>query len=180
MSVATRMSVEEFQALPDPRGNFFDTHELHDGEIVEVLGPTGEHVDIQKRLERLLEQVMPSSFGVYREFYYTLPEQSRRADVAMVRHSRREEQHKQVFFGAPEILVEVLSESNGAGELGRLRRECLAGACQEFWIIDPFDRTVEVYGQNGEFHQYGPDHTAKLHLEGCEYQVSVRSIFSGR
>jgi Uma2 family endonuclease len=174
------MSVEEFQALPDPQGNFFDTHDLHEGEIVEVPGPTGEHVLIQERLEELFRNLVPSHFSVLREFYYTLPDQARRADVAVVLRSRREEQRKQVFSGAPEIVVEVLSDSNGAAELAHLRRECLADACQEFWIVDPFDRTVEVYGRDSAFHQYGSGHTAKLHLEGTEYQVQVGSIFSGR
>jgi Uma2 family endonuclease len=179
VSVATRISAEEFQALPDPEGNFFDIHELHDGEIVALPGPTGEHVIIQECLvEEMFRALIPAHYSVSREFYYTLPDQARRADVAVVLRSRREQQRNRVFSGAPDIVIEVLSASNGAAELGHLRRECLADQCQEFWITDPFHRVIEVYGRNGEFYQYGPGYTASLHLDGTEYTVSVDRIFS--
>jgi Uma2 family endonuclease len=178
VSVATRISAEEFHSLPDPEGNFFDTHELHDGNLVEVPGPTGEHVLIQERCEASLRVLLPNkTYDVLREFYYTMPGQARRADVAVVLRTRREAQRKQVFFGAPEIIIEILSDSNRATDLGRLRRECLADSCQEFWIVDPSDQVVEVYGRTGEFHQYGVDTVAKLHLDGNEYQMAVRRIF---
>ncbi len=102
VSVATRVSVEEFLATPDPQGNFFDSYELHDGEIVGVPGPTVAHIEIQRRLERLLESSLPDRYTALREFYYTLPGESRRADVAVVLKTRMEEQRNKVFAGAPE------------------------------------------------------------------------------
>lgn len=178
MSVATKVTLEEFLALPDPQGNFFDTHELHEGEIVEVPGPSGEHVNIQKRLERLLEARVPTEYTVWREFYYTLPEQSRRADVAVVREARREEQRHTVFFGAPEIVIEVLSESNGAAELAHLRRECLAEQCEQFWIVDPFDRVVEVFRRDGSWYEYPSHTTLPFHFAGCDLELPVAALFA--
>jgi len=179
VNVATKISLDKFLALPDPQGNFFDTHELREGEIVEEPGPTGEHVEIQERVEALLKSSLPSRYNVLREFYYTLPNQARRADVAVVLKSRREHQRKQVFFGAPDIVIEVLSDSNGAAELSHLRRACLAESCQEFWIVDPFDRVVEAFGKDGRFSAYNADDTAIVHLDADEIQLEISGIFSG-
>ncbi len=79
--------------------------------------PSNEHVEIQIRLDALLRSLIPGKYTVLREFYFTLPTESRRADVAVVLESRCTDEWKKTFFGSPEILIEVLSDSNKASDL---------------------------------------------------------------
>jgi Uma2 family endonuclease len=46
---------------------------------------------------------------------------------------------------APDLVVEILSESNTRKEMQRKRREYFAAGTKLVWIIDPDDRTVAVY-----------------------------------
>ncbi|ETW99375.1 MAG: hypothetical protein ETSY1_15260 [Candidatus Entotheonella factor] len=46
---------------------------------------------------------------------------------------------------APNLVVEVLSESNTAGEMARKRREYFTAGVQVVWLIDPDARTLEVF-----------------------------------
>jgi Uma2 family endonuclease len=46
---------------------------------------------------------------------------------------------------APDLVVEVLSESNTEGEMARKRREYFTAGVRIVWLIDPEGRTVEVF-----------------------------------
>lgn len=174
-AIITRVSLEEFLSNPDP--HYYDFHELHNGEIIEVPAPTNEHVDLHVRLEAVFRSILGGTYACLREFYYTLPGESRRADVAVVLATRRAEQPKKVFSGAPDIIVEVLSESNIAADLAHLRRIALQHGCSQFWIADPFDRMIEVYGKDGTWREYSIDDEIALQLEGAERSLPIKSIF---
>lgn len=142
MSVATKVSLEEFLANPDIR--YYDFHELHNGEIVVVSPPSEQHVDLQERLQELLRSILGPDFISRREFYITLPTESRRVDVAAVRKDRWTGGRK-VFFGAPDLVVEVLSPSNTYLDVDSLRSVCLQEGTLQFWVINMDLRTVTVY-----------------------------------
>lgn len=46
---------------------------------------------------------------------------------------------------APDLVVEVLSESNTEAEMARKRREYFAAGVQLAWFVDPVARRVDVY-----------------------------------
>ena len=46
---------------------------------------------------------------------------------------------------APDLAVEVLSESNTKAEMDRKLREYFAAGARLVWYLDPEDRTVRVY-----------------------------------
>ena len=51
-------------------------------------------------------------------------------------------------------MVEILSPSNSASELIEKRELCLASSCQQFWIVDPVKRLIEVTLANRMTHLY--------------------------
>ena len=51
---------------------------------------------------------------------------------------------------APDLAVEVLSESNPKKEIADKLREYLAGGTRLAWVVDPDTRTVAVYHRPGE------------------------------
>jgi Uma2 family endonuclease len=144
VAVATSISLEEFLSNPDI--HYYDFHELHNGEVVVVSPPSDGHSDLQDRLQELLRPLLTvAGYLVRREYYYTLPSNSRRADVAALLQSRRN--LPATFRGGPDLVVEILSPSNKALDLDQLRTECFAEGTREFWIVNATLYTVLVYSR---------------------------------
>jgi Uma2 family endonuclease len=51
---------------------------------------------------------------------------------------------------APDLAVEVLRDSNTAGEMKRKRREYFGAGCRLVWIVDPGARSVSVFTASEE------------------------------
>lgn len=60
---------------------------------------------------------------------------------------------------APDLVVEVLSESNTEAEMSRKRREYFAAGVQLAWFVDPVARTVAVYTTVDESTLLHAEHT---------------------
>ena len=94
-------------------------YELQYGELVEVTQPKFNHQDIQEQLRDLLRAKLHSFGRVYTECAYRgIPEyDARRADIGMISWERRRQALElNEFFGAPDLVVEILSPSNRAGK----------------------------------------------------------------
>lgn len=181
--VAARMTLEEF--LAQPGATYHDFHELWDGEVVEVSPPSEQYVWFQDQLVDSLAARLPKSeFLVRSEFYLTLPGEARWIDVGAVRRSRMGHS-KQPFFGSPELVVEVLSESNTALDLDRLRAKCFENGCIQFWVVNLELRTITVYEQERRVRIYSENETLSVAplRAGSECDptgddlITVRSLF---
>lgn len=78
----------------------------------------------------------------------TLPRNVRMPDVCYVSYERlppREEEPGKVLEVAPELVVEVLSDSNTKAEMDRKLREYFAAGVRLVWYINPRTKTAEVY-----------------------------------
>jgi Uma2 family endonuclease len=82
-----------------------------------------------------------------------LPEQVRLPDAAIIRTERlpggRSPQGKVLPF-APDLAVEVISESNTRKEMRRKLRDYFAGGTRLVWYIDPETRTAKIYTSETE------------------------------
>ena len=167
------MSFAEFQELPDQPGYYY---ELRQGELVKVAFPDLAHGEVQHRLFLLLE-TPAASIGVVRiELpYRPQPEhQAWRADVAYVSNTRWNPKDK-YFFGAPDLVIEVLSPSNTAEELIEKRALCLENGSRESWVADAKRRQVEVSTPDGRTVTYKSGHEIPLVFGGS---LAVQAIFS--
>ncbi len=64
----------------------------------------------------------------------------------------RKKIHRKGIFGAPDLVVEVLSFSTTNHDRGPKLRHYAAAGVKEYWIVSPIGRTVEVYhGHDGVF-----------------------------
>lgn len=141
------MTFEEFEALPDREGF---RYELHHGELIEVPPPEHPHARAQWQLRRLLEPAAGPGGVVDKEIAYrALPEHEYRvADVAYMPRARWDA-IQDYLFGAPDLVVEILSPSNTVTEMREKRKLCLANGSVEFWVVDPEQREVEVSTPDG-------------------------------
>lgn len=144
-----RWTYEEYARLPQPseaRGTRF---EVIDGELYVTPGPSLRHQRIFLDLVTLLHafarsnglgEVFASPFDVlFGEGDYVEP------DIMFVRRGREDIVTERGIEGPPDLLVEVLSPSTAARDLGiKLERYRHFGV-GEYWVVDPDERSVFVW-----------------------------------
>lgn len=141
------LTFDEYLQIPDPPGG---RYELYHGELANVPFPVNAHVRAQWQLRRLLDRAAGSAGVVGTELpYRPLPEyECWGADVAYLTKERWDKIDR-YLFGAPELVIEVLSPSNSLPKLHDKRKICLENGAREFWIVDPVKHEVEVSTPDG-------------------------------
>jgi Uma2 family endonuclease len=168
------MTFAEFEQLPNtPEGFPF---ELRHGELVKLVFPKMKHSRVQWQLRRLLERAAGQAGIVEKEVgFRPVPEHEYRiADVAFISKGRWDTA-EDYLFGAPEIVIEVLSPSNTATEMLDKEKLCLENGCQEFWIVDPTLYLVKVSTPDGRAITYSAGQEIPLFFGG---RLAVDSIFT--
>lgn len=171
------MTVEQVRALPDPPGGHY---ELHHGELVFVSGPKFRHWDIQDRLLDLLKPLAKGYGRVGAEFgFRPLAEHEYwQADVAFISAQRLTSiDPSDNLYGAPDIVIEVISPSNTIAEMDDRESICLENGCLEFWIVDPKRRTVKVTTRLSVTIKYSEGDQIPLPILG-NATLSVAEIFA--
>ena len=179
MSAATTQSitVEEFDRLDLPQDRSW---ELHDGEVVEMPFPLYIHRQIQTRMLQLLGPLFPLAEVVLECPFQIGDRDQRSADIAIVSKERSEAANRRgILTGAPEMVVEVLSPSNSVIELKRYRRLCLNNGAAVFLVIDPDDKTVDVFTRGVKDATYTIEDNLPLVLLDVSVAIPVAEIFQG-
>lgn len=121
--------------------------ELRYGQLFEIALPEFNRQELRDHLRELIGHKL-RAFG--KAFincgYRGTPEyDARSADIGVISWKRRRQALElNEFFGAPDLVIEVLSPSNGAGEMDDKEAFCLSHGCQSFWLVNPVRRTVKV------------------------------------
>jgi|SRR5580658_2440581 Uma2 family endonuclease len=172
------MTVEQFRELPPDKGPWL--HELHFGEVVTSARPPAKHYKLQVRLAHLLE-VRAGNLGVVgiEMCFRAIPEfDLRAADVAFISQERWDAiDPEDNLRGAPELVVEVKSESNTWRELRERASLCLANCCQDFWIVDQEARIITATYRDGKAVQYSEANSIPLPLFGGD-GLRVADVFT--
>lgn len=140
-------TVEEFIALPE-NGKLY---ELVKGKLVEMAGANEKHCRISSRIQMYLAPyVFQNGLGeVYGSDarYTTVPSNPptvRQADVSFVQVSRVTPDVYTMPY-APDLAIEVTSESNSFSEIEEKAREYLRAGGQLVWVIEPEPQEVHIY-----------------------------------
>jgi Uma2 family endonuclease len=144
------ITAEEFRLMPNPSDG--SKQELVRGEIVTMPPPGFRHGARQVRAASLLDQYALSSrrgrvtveSGVVTE---ADPDTVRGPDISFWSFERLPPQLEPEGYPdvAPDLCVEVLSPGNRWETIITKIREYLVRGVRMVWIIDPEDRTVQVY-----------------------------------
>lgn len=174
VAATKRMTVAEFQALPEASGEF--VYELQRGEVVPMTRPKKKHLVMQSRLFELL---LPFTSGkgwlcMEMAFCPRSEHELRAADLGFLWKERADLEEDNVA-GSPDLIIEVLSPSNSASEMYEREELCLATGCAEFWVVDPERQTVRV-AKPGSFAVYHPGDQIPLALLGGG-TLAVDAIF---
>ncbi|MFW6207049.1 MAG: Uma2 family endonuclease [Gemmatimonadota bacterium] len=147
--VDERLSVEEFQSLPEEEGYRL---ELSRGRIVREPAPGPRHGHLTGRLYRALAAFAEDEgLGlVFVDTAFVLSSAEgivRAPDVAFVSSERVPPQGVTDRFWelAPDVAVEVVSPSNTVSAMQRKALEYLDAGAPLVWIVDPAERTATVH-----------------------------------
>lgn len=82
--------------------------------------------------------------------------------------------------GAPDLVVEVLSPTTAYYDLKHKKSIYEKHGVKEYWIVDPIDKTVEIYeNKNERFYlasEFSRTHTTKSSLFS-ELEIKLSEIF---
>lgn len=139
-----KYTYEDYDRLPEGA-----PHQLINGELIVTPAPTTNHQRIIGRLHILLVEyidanpcgeVLLSPIDVY--FSET---ETYQPDLIYISKDRRNIVGKQKIESAPDLVIEVLSPSTAYYDLHRKKEVYQQSGVLEYWIVDPIERSVEVY-----------------------------------
>ena len=162
----TPLTYEQFLQMKDE-----DTHaEWVNGEVIVLMPPKRYHQEVLRFLAYLLEEYLqrhPVGEFLFASFELYLPRSnaSREPDLFVVRNENLQHLEADRFTGAPDVVVEVISDDSihrdSVEKFLEYERE---GVC-EYWLIDPRPgrRAMHMFRlQEGSYVPIQPDENGWL------------------
>ncbi len=140
-----KTTYEQYRHLPEtgPR------YQLIDGELIMSPAPTSRHQKIVLRIaaallafveRNRLGEVFCAPIDVILSGTDVL-----QPDILFVAEARRKTIAREGIVEAPDLCIEVLSESTRAVDLGAKKMLYAKHGVREFWAVDPEENWIEVY-----------------------------------
>ena len=143
-----RISVNYYKLLPEGA-----PYQLIEGELVMTPAPNPRHQIILGRLFRTISEfveekkagiVLISPIDLYLD-----DENAFQPDLVYLSEERKAIIKKDGIYGAPDIVIEILSPSTAHYDLREKFKVYERTGVREYWIVDPDMKTVEVYINDG-------------------------------
>lgn len=137
---------DDYVALTPPdSGNY----ELHKGKIVFMASPTPEHQDVTTELSARM-RIFASNNKLGKVFSGPLdivfnPIDTFQPDIVFISKDRLSIIGDKKVEGAPDLVVEVLSEGNIPKEMSYKKHVYESSGVQEYWLINLGKSTITVY-----------------------------------
>lgn len=142
---------EDYEKLPEGA-----PYQLIGGELVMTPSPVPYHQIISRRIEfelvkfveeRKLGEVIDAPMDVYLSETETY-----QPDIIFISNERLNIIGDKKIEAAPDLVIEILSESTAYYDLKHKKRVYEKSGVKEYWIVDPMEKSIEVYENvNGEF-----------------------------
>ena len=162
-------TIEDYYGLPD------DVRaELIDGEIYDMSAPQVAHQVLLGSLFNRLSEFIKRKGRQCLPLVAPVDVQLDMDDKTMVQPDilvlcNRDKLKKRVIYGAPDMIIEILSKSTRKKDTFVKLEKYLDAGVREYWVVDPDRKKVVVY----DF-----EHSPTTVIYGFEEQVPVR-IFGG-
>ena len=145
-----RVTYAEMLEWPDDGRQY----ELYDGEVLVVPSPFPGHQRVTSNVADLLRDYgrMTGGLALFAPLDIVLSEDTVvQPDVVFFSRERRHlVKDWEVTRSAPDLAVEVLSESTESRDRGRKMELLARFGVPEYWIVDPVAETIEVYTVSGD------------------------------
>lgn len=142
-----KITVQEFLERDDFEEGFL--YELIEGEIVKKQAPSPEHQNASTNLvgiirNHILPQQLGKVFHAPLDVYFTEIDYYQ-PDIIFIAKDRLHIVTPDGIEGVPDLIVEILSPGTHRHDRDRKMKVYRRTGVQEYWIVDPKSRTIEVY-----------------------------------
>jgi len=150
MSVTTieKLTVQEFQEMDNLEDGFL--YEIINGELVKRSSPSTDHQTASFNLTLILgnfikEKKLGRCFTAPFDVIFD-EENLAQPDILFVAQAKSAIITENCVEGAPDLIVEILSPGTFKTDRGDKMKLYSRFGVAEYWIVDPKNRAVEVYG----------------------------------
>jgi len=149
MSLLTKKTIKDYMELPEGT-----PYQLVEGELIMSPAPGYAHQEVEKQLFVILYsfvekagkgKVFIAPFDVYLD-----EENAYQPDLVVVLKDSRARVEERGIFGAPDVVVEILSPSTAYYDLTEKKDVYERVGVKEYWIVDPKRKTFEIYSNSEE------------------------------
>lgn len=161
-----------------------DNIEFINGKVVAQLPVTMRHNQITGSLLCLLgNYVNELHLGLLgsQKLMISLTRNDYQPNICFFRKEKSSQFHDDLlFFPAPDLIIEILSDSTEVRDRGVKFKDYQAHGIEEYWIIDPNNETLEQYHLFGKEYQLilksSTGDVKSFAVEG--FQIPIKAIFS--
>ena len=148
----TKLTNADYIAMTPP-ANSGPRHQLINGELVPMAGATYAHqtflvqlsIQLGIQLERLgIGEILFAPYDVHIDLFNTY-----QPDLLYVSNERRRILDRLGATGAPDVVVEILSDSTRRRDLNEKLPVYAVNGVREVWIVDLDASTVAIHSGNG-------------------------------
>ena len=139
-----KFTYEDYLKTPDDQ-----RCELIEGELNMTPSPIPNHQRISRKIALLLENFITTK-NMGEIFYapldvYLDEENVFEPDILFISKERAHIIGEKNIQGAPELVIEILSENNAYQDLVKKKKIYARFGVKEYWIVDPLEKTVEIF-----------------------------------
>ena len=142
---AERLTAEDYRAMPDDGRRY----QLIDGKLHMAPAPNSYHQEIVWNLSGILfryidahpiGRIYPAPYDVYLSEGDVL-----QPDLLFLSNSRRNLRKEDGLYGAPDLVIEVLSVSTSQLDKKKKRAIYARTGVKEMWLVDPILQQIHLY-----------------------------------
>lgn len=142
---------EDYEKLPEGA-----PYQLIGGELIMTPSPVPYHQIISGRIEfELMKFVKEKKLGEVIDApidVYLSETETYQPDIIFISNERLNIIGDKKIEAAPDLVIEILSESTAYYDLRHKKRVYEKSEVLEYWIVDPMEKSIEIYENvNGEF-----------------------------
>ncbi|MCC8105575.1 MAG: Uma2 family endonuclease [Clostridiales bacterium] len=176
-------TLEDYYALPDEQ-----RVELIDGVFYDMAAPYTTHQIAGFEISMQLGNFIKSQKGKCRVMYAPVDVQLDCDDKTMLQPDvlvvcDMGKIHKRCVYGAPDFVIEILSDSTARKDRTVKLRKYLNAGVREYWLVDLEQEKVIVYDATGEtradVNEAGANSTDRNEIDGNRTGMSCRTFIYG-
>jgi Uma2 family endonuclease len=174
-----KYTYEDYLKTPDDK-----RYELIEGELLMTPSPITNHQRISRKIAFLIEKFVTEN-DLGEVFYapydvYLDDENVVQPDIMFISKGRSKIIGEKNLQGAPDLVVEILSESTAYRDLIQKKKLYAKFGVKEYWIVVPEEKTIDIYSLKDKsyllYKSYGKDATLEsTSLRG--FKIDLQGIF---